>query len=317
MTLNNLYEFDKKMAWTFCLGLTIVTTISAQEKEISAVEIIQRAIDSSGGDSKMSSIKSVEFVSQILTPENDTLSFAVKRKDFNKYYISTLSTSHVNSTTIYNNGNAVVIKDETVQRITDPIILEDLLLQCYISISYGYKKLGYKLNRLDDQKFKNFDCYVIMAESPLGKKTLNYYDKNSGNLTMTIYPNENKSVFIEFYQTTGIKCPSKVLSVDTKNKITESSLQKINYDNQLDSNWFNLPGEGDYKAPETFRIGTFKYINSNVGAIVEREKDKQVEVAGQSRIEYKIEWKTSNDYLIYRLKTPLQHLLMKISSILM
>ena len=119
----------RKWLGLFALGLTIVTTISAQEKEISAVEIIQRAIDSSGGDSKMSSIKSVEFVSQILTPENDTLSFAVKRKDFNKYYISTLSTSHVNSTTIYNNGNAVVIKDETVQRITDPIILEDLLLQ--------------------------------------------------------------------------------------------------------------------------------------------------------------------------------------------
>ncbi len=196
----------------------------------------------------------------------------------------------------------MAIQDETVKKITDPMEIEALLLQCYISIDHGYKKLGYKLERLDDQKFKNFDCYVVMTESPLGRKTLNYYDKKTGNLIMIIYPNQNRSLFIDYYQTQGIRCPSTILLADTENKITQSSLQKINYQNSLDTNWFNLPNEGIYKAPALFKTGTFRYINSNEGAKAIREKDKHTEIAGQTKTEYRIEWASSSDYLLYRLK---------------
>ncbi len=302
MHQTNLISWTKKCVGLFILIIRFTIPILAQEIKVSAEDIIQRAIDNSGGDSNLDAINSVEFISQIITSENDTLSFAIKRKGFSKYYISTLSTTHVNSTTIYNNGNAVIIKNETVQKITDPMILEELLLQSYVSINYGYKKLGYKLNRLDDQKFNYFDCYVVMAESPLEKKTLNYYDKKTGNLIMIVYPNQNKSLFIDNYQAKGIICPSKILMVDTANKITQSTLTKINYQTDLDTNWFNLPNNGIYKAPDLFQTGHFKYINSNPGAETIREKDTQIEINGKTRIEYKIKWTSNNDYLLYRVK---------------
>lgn len=245
------------------------------------------------------------MISQIITSKNDTLSLAVKRMDFDKYYISTLSLGYSNSTTIYNKGKAAITSNQKTQQIIDPLKLEELQLQSYISLDYGYKKLGYKFERQDDQKFQNFDCFVILVSSPLGRATLNYYDKKTGSLIMIIYPSGSKSVFIDFYKTKGITHPSKILIVDTLNAITSSTLTKINYDDNLDSNWFSIPTAGGvYNAPETFKIGTFKYLNSNDGAIVIREKVKQIEVAGGSKIEYKIEWSTSNDYLIYRLKNP-------------
>lgn len=292
----------KKRFGLLLLIVGFTKTISGQENKITAQEIVQRAINKNGGDVQLDSLNSVEFISQIITPNNDTLSFAAKRKDFNKYFISTLSTTHENSSTIYNNGKAAIIKSETVQQIIDPLMLEELLLQCYISINYGYKKLGYKLNRLDDQKFDYFDCYVVMAESPLGRKTLNYYDKKTDNLIMIIYPNQNKSLFIDNYQSKGITCPSKILMTDTANKVTQSTLTKINYQNDLDTNWFNLPNNGIYKAPGLFKTGRFKYINSNIGAESIREKDNQIEIDGKSKTEYKIKWTTSSDYLLYRLK---------------
>ena len=276
----------------------------AQDKAITANEIIQRAIDSSGGDLKLASLHSVEFITKIVISENEVLSFAIKKKDFNKYYISTLSTSHVNSTTIYNDGRAVIIKNDSAKSITDPLTIEDLRLQCFISIDYGYKKLGYKFTRIDDQKFQNFDCYSVLVESPLGNTTANYYDKKTGRLIMIVYPNGLKSVFIDFYKSSDLTAPSKVLMTDTKNNVTQSSLQKLIYDNNLDPYWFTLPKEGKYQAPEKFKTGVFKYINSNDGAGFTREKDRQIETSGSQRTEYKVKWESNNDYLLFRLKNP-------------
>jgi hypothetical protein len=90
--------------------------------------------------------------------------------------------------------------------------------------------------------------------------------------------------------------------VDTLGAITSSTLTKLNYDDNLDSSWFKVPTAGVYKAPETFKVGTFKYVNSNEDSKVIREKGKQIEITGESKKEYKIEWSTDSDYLIYRLK---------------
>jgi len=272
------------------------------DKTLTASQVIQRAIDSSGGDKIFDLVKNVETISQIVTSKNDTLYFSVKRMSFDKYFISSLSLGYANTTTVYNKGKAALISNQNAQQILDPLKLEELQLQSYISPEYGYKKLGYILERQDDQKFENFDCFTLLVSSPLGRVTINYYDKKTGNLIMIIYPNLNKSVFIDFYKAKGITCPSKILMVDTLGAITSSTLTKLNYDDNLDSNWFDIPAAGAFKAPETFKTGTFKYLNSNDDAKVVREGTKQTEIAGRSKKEYKIEWSTNNDYLIYRLK---------------
>ncbi len=266
------------------------------DKTLTADQIIQRAIDSSGGDKIFDFVKNVETISQIVTSKGDTLSFSVKRMNFDKYYISSLSLGYANTTTVYNKGKAALISNQNAQQILDPLKLEELQLQSYISLEYGYKKLGYTLEKQDDQKFENFDCFTLLVSSPLGRVTINYYDKKTGNLIMIIYPNLNKSVFIDFYKAKGITCPSKILMVDTSGSITASTLTKLNYDENLDSNWFHIPTPGVYKSPETFKTGTFKYLNSNDDAKVLREKTKQTEITGDSKKEYKIEWSTDNDY---------------------
>ena len=146
-----------------------------------------------------------------------------------------------------------MISNQNARQILDPLKLEELKLQSYISLEYGYKKLGYTLERQDDQKFENFDCFTLLVSSPLGRATINYYDKKTGNLIMIIYPNLNKSVFIDFYKAKGITYPSKILMVDTLGAITSSTLTKLNYDDNLDSNWFDIPTAGVCKASETLK----------------------------------------------------------------
>jgi len=287
------------------LSISFFVSISfgqSSDKTLTADQIIQRAIDSSGGDKIFDLVKNVETISQIVTSKGDTLSFSVKRMNFDKYFVSSLSLGYVNTTTVYNKGKAALISNQNAQPILDPLKLEELQLQSYISLEYGYKKLGYTLEREADQKFQNFDCFTVLVSSPLGRTTINYYDKKTGNLIMIIYPNLNKSVFIDFYKTKVITCASKILIVDTLGAITTSTLTKLNYDDNLDSNWFNIPVPGVQKMPETFKTGAFKYVNSNEGSKIIREKVKQTEITGESKTEYKIEWSTDNDYLIYKLK---------------
>jgi hypothetical protein len=274
------------------------------DRALTASQIIQRAIDSSGGDKIFEVVKNVETISQIVTAKGDTLYFSVKRMGFEKYHVSSLSLGYTNTTKVYNKGKAAVISNQNAEQIVDPLEVEALQLQSFISLEYGYKKLGYTLKREADQKFQNFDCFVILASSPLGRTTINYYDKKAGTLLMIVYPNLTKSVFIDFYKANGITCPSTILIVDTLGAITSSTLTKLIYDENLDSNWFNVPTTGSFKAPKSFKTGMFKYLNSNDDAKVIREETKQVEITGASKTEYRIEWSTDNDYLIYRLKNP-------------
>ena len=294
----------KKRLFLFVSIFFIVNYSFSQnlQKSLTADQVIQRAIDSSGGNKIFDSIRNFEIISQIIMPNNDTLSFSTKKMDFDKYFISSLSLGYFNTTRIYNKGKGVRITDQNAENISDPLALEALQLQSFICPEYGYKKLGYTFKRQDDQKFENFDCFTILVSSPLGRVTINYYDKKTGKLIMIIYPSLSKSVFIDFYKEKGITYPSKVLMVDSLDAITSSTLISFHYNEHLDSNWFNVPVAGVYKAPETYKTGTFKYLNNNEDARITRDKTTHTEISGGVKKEYKIEWTTDIDYLLYRLK---------------
>jgi hypothetical protein len=286
------------------LSLLLFSYSICAQPSLTASDIVQRSIDSSGGDKLFDTLHSVEFITKMLTPSKEVISLAIKKKAFSKYYISVLSLGHVNTTTIYNKGKAVIIKNDTVQNITDPRQLEEFQLQCYISIDYAYKKLGYALTRIDDQKFENFDCYVVLAESPLGRKTANYYDKKTGRHIMVIYPSGSKSIFIDHYESAGISAPSNILLTDIKNNMSQSSTQKVIYDNKLDSFWFDQPDTGSHIASEIFKNGKFSYLNSNQGAGFIREGKKHVEIGGGAQTQYIVDWTDNNNYMLIRLKNP-------------
>ena len=278
----------------------------AQSSGLTATQIVQRAIDSTGGDAAFDSQSSMEFITHIITGlYRDTVSLAVKRNGSTMYMSSTLGMATVNTTTIYNNGSAVTIANGVVKKVTDAALLEDLKLQCYFSLDYAFKKLGYKLLRLDDQKFQYYDCYTVMVTSPLGKATLNYYDKKTGRRIMSIYPSTNKAIFTNYHKEKGILIPSEVLMTDPKNKVSESSMQNISIGNLTDTGWFRIPTEENYNAPAAFKTGRFRYTNTdNQGWTMIRTATTQTE-NNPSLVNYKIEWTNGAEYMLYPEGKPL------------
>jgi len=286
------------------LDLLSATHIAfGQDSKLTAMDIVQRSIDSTGGDRKFDTVNTGDFVNQLLIDQRDTISLITKKKGFNKYWTSTLSIGYENSTTIYNNGRAVIIKNDTVREITGPLELEALAFSCYISTDYAYKKLGYKLTRMDDQKFENFDCYAVLAESPLGQKTLNYYDKKNGKLLMIIYPSGNRSINTEYFKHEGVSVPVMVLmSGHQEGKYTWAKLEQFDFEPPSDTGWFELPSPGSCKTPDKFRTGTFSYLSNNGSGKVIRDDQKEIGSIKDIQKIYSIRWTSANDYLIFRLK---------------
>jgi hypothetical protein len=269
-----------------------------------ATDIVQRAIDNAGGHEKLQAIRSAEFMNQLIVADKDTLSIAVKRKGYNKYYVSVLSLGYANETTVFNNGHAVKIKNDTAIEITDHYKLEELALQCYSSTDYGYKKLGYKLTRAEDLRVNEFDCYTVIAESPLGKKTANYYDKKTGNCIMILYSTGGKTVFPAFLPYKGLQYPRTELLLDANGTISRSDLTEINIDEDPDDHWFDLHAAGNCAPPPIFKTGRFNYLNHKDSTFFVRDGEKQVETGKGSSREFRIKWTSDSDYLLFRLKDP-------------
>jgi hypothetical protein len=214
-----------------------------------------------------------------------------------------MSFRYENTTTVFNNGNAVLIKNDTATRITDPVMLEELALRCYSSTDYGYKKLGYKLSRIEDMQASNFDCYGVLAESPSGLRTANYYDKKTGNCIMILYPSGGRTIFTSYLPYRGLLYTRDELLGDAKGKVTRSNLREINIDENPDDNWFNLPPVGDRKPPAIFKTGHFRYVNGrDTQAVITRTENRQTESSKRASTEYRMDWLSASDYVLYRLK---------------
>jgi hypothetical protein len=282
---------------SFSLLITLHTSAQDEQKKLTADEIVQRAINNNGGAKKLDSLKASESIFLIMSGK-DTASVAIKRNDFNKYIMSRIGTNTESSTIVFNSGNAMEIRNDVASKITDPLKLEDLLLQCYGQIDYGFKKLGYKFSRLDDQRYRIFDCYVIQAVSPSGKKLSLYYDKNSGNNIMIKYPNGSSMVFVDYYDQSGVNYPATIEMTDSTFATSKMLLQKIEHNAKPDASWFLLPAEGPYVAPEQFRTGTFRFVGTNSKSIIIRDKEKQTENNGRISRDYTVKWLSGNEYVV-------------------
>jgi hypothetical protein len=281
----------------FFLLTTFFAYAQEEQKKLTAEEIVQRAINNNGGAKNLDKLHSSELMFLQMS-DKDTMSIAIKRKGFDKYLMSRMGTNKESSAILFNNGKAIEIKGDMASRITDPSRLEDLSLQCFGLIDYGFKKLNYKLARMDDQRYKIFDCYVIQATSPSGRKFTVYYDKNSGNNLMTKYPDGNNTVFVDYYDKSGIKYPATIELTDPRFATSMMLLQKIDHNEKLDAGWFQLPKEGAFISPEKFRSGIFRFVGANSTSTITREKEKQVETDGKATKEYSVNWLSGNEYIV-------------------
>jgi hypothetical protein len=239
------------------------TLLFAQSQhKLTANQIVDSSIAFCGGEARISKINTVQTTYLVTQPDQSRCIVDDKFKTGEKYVQCILSKTNTPQTTFFNGEKISRIDGNSVIHLTDIQSKEEVKLKTYSQIQYGYKKLNYQLSRLPDQKFKNFDCFVINAKANNGYTTMNFFDKTNYRLLMVIYPNGNKSAMIEYIFKDGVLFNSHIVNTFANSKDLQIlELRTIELNASISNTWFNCPYSNKVYIPEYIKTG--KFVSTN------------------------------------------------------
>ena len=288
----------KTLSPTLLLLFFSQVVIGQTMREISSKQIIDSSLIFCGGEKHLAKITSCNITYQFSAPDQSIAIINQQIKTGNKFVQSILSRAHPTHTTFFNGEKVSRVKGDSVFHSADPLLLEELKLKTFNQIQYGYKVLGYELTRLPDQKFKNFDCFVVDAKSPKGFKTTNFFDKTNFRLLMVVYPNGNKSLMINYVFKDSVLINSLIITtfVDSE-EMQSQQLVKAELNAAISDTWFNCPYTDKVFLPDYIITGKFESI-TGAATIFERTKKSQdyLDEQGKVSLQRPLKWRSSDTF---------------------
>lgn len=248
------------------LTFLLPTLLFGQKKEkLTASQIIDSSLIFCGGELRISKIESSRINYLLIQPDQTTAIINEQRRTGEKYVQCILSKTHSPQTTFFDGEKISRVDGNSITHITDIQSKEEVKLKTYNQIQYGYKKLKYQLERLPDQKFKNFDCFVVNAKAENGYTTMNFFDKTNFRLLMVAYPNGNKTAMIEYIFKDSVLFNSHIVNTFANSTdLQVLKLQTIDLNANISDTWFNCPYSDKVYIPEYIKIGKFVSTNGEL-----------------------------------------------------
>ncbi len=262
-----------------------------QNQEFSAQQIIDHSIAYSGGEAALSQIGTLELIYLHLDPEGKSASIVEKRKNNTHLTQSIISQNNDSQTTFYDGKSIVWVRGKSLKKFQDAARPE-IKLKAFSNLLYGYQRLGYSYNRLKDEKFENFDCYVVEAKNADGFATVNFFDKSNFRHLMTIFPNGNKLLATEDSVYDGVRINKHVLETDSNGKVSQLILVDAKINSGISNLWFTSPFEQSFVVPGDIRFGRFAAVGT--GTVVTRDGKNQTEISGKATRNLQIDWKSDD-----------------------
>jgi hypothetical protein len=239
------------------------TLLFGQHQEtLTGSQIVDASLIFCGGEQRISKIESSRINYLLTQPDQSTAIINEQLKTGKKYVQCVLSRTHFPQTTFFNGERISRVNGSSVTHVTDLQSKEELKLRTYNQIQYGYKQLKYKLDRIPDQKFKNFDCFVINAKADNGYTTTNFFDKANFRLIMVAFPNGNKSLMTEYIFKDSVLFNSNIINTFSNSKELQIlKLQAIDLNIDISNTWFNCPYTDKVLVPPHIKLGEFVSTN--------------------------------------------------------
>lgn len=244
----------------------------------------------------MAELKTSELTYLFVGADETVSTIAENRICGKKYVQSILAKDIVAQTTFFDGKAFSRVEGSKIYRMFATNTLDAQRLRTYNNIQYGYKQLDYEFTRMPDEKFQNFDCFVVQARNKFGNETINYFDKTNYRLLMVIYPEGNKSLMIEYKYQGGILFNSLVINRSADGKVDKLKLLKIKTNTALSDSWFNCPYQNKVILPDSIRTGKFSPVIDN--SILVRTNDMQIETdsKGGDKIELTLKWINADSF---------------------
>lgn len=255
---------DTVLAKHFIILLLLLPTILFGQihGELTANQIVDSSIIFCGGELRISKIESSKINYLLIQPDQTTAIVNEQLKTGKKYVQCVLSKTHSPQTTFFNGDKISRVDGSSITHLTDLRSTEEVKLKTYNQIQYGYKQLNYELDRLPDQKFRNYDCFVVTAKAVSGYTTMNFFDKTNFRLLMIAYPNGNKSVMTEYVFKDSVLFNSNIINTFENSKdLQVLKLQTVDLNVSISDTWFNCPYAEKIQVPQYIKTG--KFVSTN------------------------------------------------------
>lgn len=249
--------------YSIILLFVLPTLLFGQNREeLTASQIVDSSLIFCGGELRISKIKSSRINYLLIQPDQTTAIINDQLKTGKKYVQCILSKTNSPQTTFFNGEKISRVDGNSIIHIADLQSKEEVKLKTYNQIQYAYKQLKYQLTRLPDQKFKNFDCFVVNAKADNGYTTMNFFDKTNFRLLMVAYPNGNKSAMIEYIFKDSVLFNSHIVNTFANSKDLQIlKLQTVDLNVSISDTWFNCPYTDKIYIPQYIKTGKFASTN--------------------------------------------------------
>ncbi len=285
-----------KYILTSLLVIIYVKGFSQVNDKLTANEILDLSIKFCGGEERISKVKTCESSFGFLGADTSFATITEKRIQGKKFSQSIFSKTHTPQTTFFNGKEHIVINGSKIIKNKSSENLEAMQLKSYFNLQYGYKTIGFKLEKLLDQKFNNFDCYVIEAKSKNGYSTINFFDKTNYRLLMVVYPNGNKSLMIEYEFKDQILYNTLIFNTFPDSRIDKLKLLDLKTNTQVSDLWFNCPYSTTISLPNFIKVGKFEAVEDK--SKLERTDFYQIESFDKTQIKSFLKWVNEDSYVM-------------------
>ena len=242
----------------FCLLLGHFV-VSAQDQQLTAAQILDKSIQFCGQHEAKARMA---MTYALFLPDSSKAIVDEKRIHGEQYSQSIMSPDHISQTHFFNGKRWTKVNGNSIIHVDNLEHIEEVKLKSYLNLQVGYKALNYKLERLEDKKFINFDCYVLSAKSENGYATLNFFDKSNFRLLMVMYPNGNKSLMIDYERRDSVLINTHIVNTFAQSKDQQVlKLMKYQSNAKFSDVWFSCPYDTTVQIPAHIKTGNFQSTN--------------------------------------------------------
>lgn len=277
-----------------------ILSFAQNQQQLTANQIVDASIAFCGGETRLSKISTGRINYQLILPDQPTAIINEQIRTGKKYTQCILSTSHIPQTTFFNGEKVSRVSGDSITHITDVQAREEIKLKTYTQIQYGYKQLKYQLTRLPDQKFKNFDCFVVNAKADNGYTTMNFFDKTNFRLLMIAYPSGNKSLLIDYVFKDSVLFNSQILNTYANSAETQTlKLRNLDINPAISDVWFTCPYADKIELPQYIKTGKFTSSNGADTRFTRTDKFMDyTDAAGKTILRRLLFWLTADGFAL-------------------
>ena len=294
------FAFSTRFHASLLTIFTICQLPASAQDSLTATEIIDKSIAFCGGMENIERIKTVAMEYDLLTQDREHISYIIKREEARKYMESMLSMKHQSSSKHFDGKTLEITEGEKTVTVNPPEPDERMVLKTFSLPQVGYRQLGYKLERMEDQDIGKFSCYVVFATSPGNSYgTVNYFDKKDFRLLMTIFPNGNRLLYIKHEFRQNVLFHTQIMSTGKKSPTMVFRLRNMEINPEIDPLWFAPGRAADEDVPEYVKTGNF-ILNSEI--ILKRKEALEIEMNPETGEEHKsaLAWFNKHTYALVR-----------------